>query len=744
MSERSNLRLLVLAVLVASLLGTLLARAFYLQVMSGASYRAAATNNSEREFAEPAVRGMILDQAGRELVANRTSVVVTVDRQELARTDDEGEAVLNRLARMLDVPVGKIEDRLKPCGTDGAKPPPVCWNGSPYQPVAVATDVDTQTALSIMERRQDFPGVSATLEAVREYPAPYNVNAAHLLGYLGPVTQEQIDAQDPDAWDRLRTTDEVGRTGLEKQYDTELRGKPGITTLSVDTAGRVTSSKQTVEPQAGEYLVTSIDARLQSEVEKQLVNAVQRAQQQGYAGKSAAAVVVDVQNGRILAMASYPTYDPSIWIGGVSKKQYQTLVNTQALSSNAYQGTFAPGSTFKAISTAAAAQSGFSLYGTYPCPSDVKIGPQTFHNFESSAYGRISLARALEVSCNTVFYGIAERMWQKAGGPDATVDSADPIATAARAFGLGQKTGIDLPGEAAGRVSSRAFKRSNWEQMKDTWCRNAEEGYPELRKTDPQQANYFTALDKENCTDGYQWRAGDALNQSIGQGDTTVTPLQMAMVYSAIANGGKMYQPQVAKGILSADGKTVKEFAPILKGKVNVPKSAIKFLRQTLPGVTVNGSGETPFIGFPLGKIPVASKTGSAQVTGNKVSTSWFASYAPANKPKYAIVMMVTQGGTGSKTSGPSVRKIYEALFGIRGSSVDPSRSILVGGAPQSTLPVVKKDGKPVVTKDSTSNTGPEKQADVSPSPSPTGSPSAPETPSASSSPPASIAAAGR
>ncbi len=752
MSERSNLRLLVLAVLIASLLGTLLARAFYLQVMTGASYRAAATNNSEREFAEPAVRGLILDQAGRSLVANRTSVVVTVDRQELAREDDDGASVLKRLAKMLDTPVAKLQERLVPCGTEGAKAPPICWNGSPYQPVPVASDVDTQTALSIMERRQDFPGINATLEAIREYPAPYNVNAAHLLGYLGPVTQEQLDEQDEAAWDRLRTTDEVGRTGLEKQYDTELRGKPGITTLSVDTSGRVTGTVQAEEPKAGEYLVTSIDARLQAEVERQLVNAVQRAQRQGYAGKSAAAVVVDVRTGRILAMASYPTYDPAIWVGGVTKRQYQTLVDTKALSSNAYQGTFAPGSTYKVVSTAAAAESGYSLYGSYPCPSQLKVGPQTFRNFESSAYGRISLARALEVSCNTVFYGLAVRMWQQAGGPDAGVDAPDPIASAAKAFGLGQKTGVDLPGEAAGRVSSREFKRSNWEQMKDSWCSNAEKGYPELRKTDPQQADYFTALDKENCTDGYQWRAGDALNAAIGQGDTTVTPLQMAMVYAAIANGGKMYQPQIAKGVVSADGEVVKEFPPILKGRVEVPKSAIKFLRQTLPGVTVEGSGETPFLGFPLDKIPVASKTGSAQVTGDKTSTSWFASYAPANKPRYAVVMMVTQGGTGSKTSGPSVRKIYEALFGVRGSSVDPSRSILVGGAPQATLPTVKKDGKPVVTKDSTSSTGPDRLGAVTPSipssPSPGGSPtptpSGSGTPSATSSPPASIAAAGR
>lgn len=700
MSERSNLRLLVLAVLVLSLLGTLLARAFYLQILEGAEYRAAAANNTVREVAEPAVRGIVLDQAGRPLVSNRTTVVVTVDRQVLAQQANGGAAVISRLARILDMPRDKIEDRLKTCGSEGAKPPPVCWNGSTYQPVPVASDVDTQTALSIMERRREFPGIAAKLEAVREYPAPFNVNAAHILGYLGPVTEEQLEEQgDSEADDRLRRTDVVGRTGLERQYDEILRGKPGITTLAVDTAGRVTGTLEEQEPKPGDYLVTSIDARLQSVVEQQLLAAVRRAQSQGYRGSSGAAVVVEVDTGRVLAMASYPTYDPSIWIGGVTARQFQELMDDESLSSNAYQGQFAPGSTFKAVSTAAAGADGFDLYGIYPCPSRVKIGSQTFRNYESNAYGPISLTRALEVSCNTVFYDIARRMWQEAGGPDAPVDAPDPIAETATSFGLGAKTGIDLPGEAAGRVASREFKFENWEVKKDTWCRNAEEGYPETRKTDPKMADYYTALDRENCTDGYQWRAGDALNAAIGQGDTTVTPLQMAMVYAAIANGGTLYQPQVAKGIVSAEGEVVETFEPIVTRQVDVPRKAVRFLRNSLPGVTTDGSGEVPFAGFPLDRLPVAAKTGSAQVTGDKAATSWFASYAPANDPKYAVVMMVTEGGTGSKTSGPSVRKIIESLFGVSGTSVNPRNSVLVGGAPLSDLPKVGSDGIPRTPK---------------------------------------------
>ena len=697
MSQRSTLRLMILGVLVLSLLGTLVSRLLYLQLLSGESYRAAAQSNTAREVVNPAVRGLILDQAGRPLVSNRTSMVVTINRVTLEREADGGKRVIDRLAKALEIPAEQISDRLMTCGAEGAKPPPVCWNGSPYQPIPITSDVKPLTALEIMENRTEFPGVIARLDAIRIYPTPFNVNAAHILGYLGPVTEQQLEEQGKSKeFDRLRRTDVVGRSGLEAYYDTVLRGTPAVTTLEVDTGGRVTGTVDERPAVPGSYLVSSIDAKLQSVVEKQLVEAVQRAQEQGYPGDSGAAVVIDVRNGHVLAMASYPTYDPTIWVGGVTKKQFEALMSSDSLSSNAIQGLYAPGSTFKVVSTAAAGKEGLDLYGEYKCPNRVKLGSQVFRNFESAAYGKITLARALEVSCNTVFYGIADEFWLRGGGPDSTKASPDPIAEVARMFGLGSKTGIDLPGESAGRVSSRLFKGANWEAKKDVWCRNAVEGYPETRKNDPKLADYFTALDKENCADGFRWREGDALNAAIGQGDTAVTPLQLAMVYAAIANGGTVYEPQVIKGIMSPDGKVVKEVEPKVKSKVGVPKSTIRFLQDSLPGVTTDGSGETPFEGFPLGQIPVASKTGSAQVTGTKVSTSWFAAYAPADKPRYAIVMMVTQGGTGSKTSGPSVRAIFESIFGVTGEVVNPADSVLIGGAPRKSLPVVRPDGTPV------------------------------------------------
>ena len=697
MSDRSHLRLVVLGVLIVSLVATLVARLFYLQLVVGEEYAAQAASNTTREVITPAVRGLILDQRGRPLVANRTSLVVSVDRTILAREEDDGVAVLDRLADALGVSSDSIEQKLMPCGTEGAPPLPVCWDGSPYQPVPIAKDVATETALTIMERRADFPGVTAQLEAVREYPSPFDTNMAHVLGYVGPVTQEQLDAQgestDPA---RLRSRDLVGRNGLEAQYDLELRGIPGITTLAVDQVGRVTGTVSESDPVAGNYVVTNIDANLQTVVEQALADSVERARDLGDIADTGAAVVIDVRTGAVLAMASYPTYDPQLWVGGISTRDYERLLADRALSSTVTQGTYAPGSTYKAVTTVAAAREGYDLGGTYPCPADYTVGSQRFRNFESSGFGPITLQRALEVSCNTVFYRIADEMWLKGGGLYAPQGAPDPIAETAAAFRLGEATGIDLPNEAAGLVSGRDEKLRVWEQRREQWCADAKEGFSQLREDDPKLAEYYTALAKENCLDGFRWRNGDAINASIGQGDTGITPLQLAMAYATIANGGTVYQPQVAKAILSSRGEVVQQFDPVVRGEVPAPEGTFDFLRAALAGVTSEGTGRVPFEGFPLDEIPIASKTGSAQVFSDNSTTAWYASFAPADDPQYAVVMMVTRGGTGSLTAGPGVRTIYEALFGVVDGIVDPAKSVLIGGAPSRTLPVVRPDGTPV------------------------------------------------
>ncbi len=696
LSERSDLRLVVLQVLVVSLLVTLLGRLWYLQVIAGDIYQQAAASNSVREVITPSVRGLILDDRGRPLVQNRTTLVVTVDRTALGKQEDDGDAVLVRLADLLKTDYRDLADRVALCGQEGAKPG-ICWYGSPYQPIPVARDVSTKVALKVLERREDFPGVSADLEAVREYPAPAKANAAHMLGYIGPVLDTDVEASTRGNGPELRPSDVIGKAGLEQVYDKWLRGTPGVKRLGVDNAGNVTGTVGETEPIPGNYLVTSIDAKVQAVAERALKERIDAAragatfEDQQLTADSGAVVVMDVKTGRIVAMASYPSYEPSVWVDGISQKQYDRLTSKKAntpLISRAMGAGFAPASTFKVVSTAAAASAGYSVNASYPCPSEYQVGDVYKQNYESGGFGTISLKRALEVSCNTVFYKLGYETWLRDGGNDPKGNPKEYFVNAARGFGYGSRTGIDLPSETPGAVVSRADKQATFDQLKDDWCRRGKTGYPEEKN--PARAAQLKAIAAENCVDGWQYRGGDAVNFAIGQGDTLVTPLQVARVYAAIANGGTLWKPRVAKAVLAPDGSVVKRFKPKENGKLPASPSTIAFLQDALRGVALEGTGAGVFgPGFP---IPVAAKTGSGQVYG-KDDTSWFASYAPADDPQYAVVMMVSQGGTGSGTSGPGVRSIYEALFGVSGNTVNPNKAILPDGIPPKGLPKIGSDG---------------------------------------------------
>ena len=467
--------------------------------------------------------------------------------------------------------------------------------------------------------------------------------------------------------------------------------------MAVDKAANIKGVVSETDPESGKYVVLNVDAKLQSLVEEQLSAAIDRARSKNYVGESGAAVVVDVKNGNILAMATYPSYDPRIWLGGITNEQFELLSNPKngiPLISRATQGLFAPASIYKVITTAAAAENGFDLNAIYQCPPQMEIGTRVFRNYESIGFGPITLQRAIEVSCDTVFYDIANTLWLRDGGLNPIDKPVDAVENMSFAFGLGSKTGIDLPEEVRGRVGGRIFKRNFWDKNHEVWCERAENGYPEVEAVDPERARMLQKFATENCTEGMRFRAGDAVNISIGQGDTVVTPLQMAMAYAAIANGGTVYEPRVVKAIMNADGSVAEKIEPKVKNKLPISNETLKYIQKSLETTTISGTGAPPFVGFPLSRIPVATKTGTGEVLG-KQSTSWFASYAPADNPQYAVVLMVAQGGTGSGTSAPSVRRIYEELFGIRGSTIDPATSILEGGAPTSKLPTIRTDGLP-------------------------------------------------
>ena len=322
---------------------------------------------------------------------------------------------------------------------------------------------------------------------------------------------------------------------------------------------------------------------------------------------------------------------------------------------------FSPASTFKVISLPAAVNAGNSLSGTYNCGASFRVGNRDFHNYESTAHGVINLHTALVISCDTIFYQFAYRSWLSQGGLAAKTDAGDPFVAMAKDYGLGVRTGIDLPGETAGRIPDRAWKQQSWDDTRIDTCARARTGYPEVTSTDPARAVYLKALAVENCQTGFQFRAGDAANFAIGQGDVAATPLQMASVYAAIANGGTLWTPQVAAAFAKPDGTLVRTIGPKAHGQVGLSPRMLAFLHSALRGVVTDGTAKAAFAGFPLASYPIAGKTGTAEVFG-KQTTSWFVSYAPANKPKYAVAVVVSQAGTGAETSAPAVRAIYDAI----------------------------------------------------------------------------------
>ncbi|MFF3558797.1 penicillin-binding protein 2 [Streptomyces sp. NPDC002574] len=682
-TPRVTIRLVVLQILVLSLLFTLGGRLWFLQIRDGDAYTAQANSNNVQEVVTPAVRGAILDAKGVPLADNETRLVVSASRTDLLKQKDDGRAVLTRLASVLHMKPDEVRMKVRLCDSQTPKP---CWNGSPYQPIPITDEATTQQALQIMERREDFPGITAEPTAVRRYTSPFGANASQVLGYLSPVTDDEITDAEKEGRSLLRS-DQIGRSGLERTYDTQLRGTAGVTRYEVDNLGRVIGKAGETAAVPGSNLVTSIDAHVQAVAEKELDQAMKVARKtfdtvtgSYYKADSGAVVVMDVHTGQVIAMASAPTYDPNVWVGGISAKDYAKLTGKKSnfpLLNRAIQGQSAPGSTFKAISTSAAVKAGYSIDGHYPCPSSMTIGGRVFNNFEGESAGEITLAHALEISCDTVFYHLSYDQWLKDGGTKPKKHPADWFYKTAKAYGLGSVTGIDLPSEVTGRIPDRQWKRDYYEANKTYWCKVA--------KSDKQ--DYASQIARENCVDGYVMRAGDSVNYAIGQGDTLVTPIQMARVYSAISNGGKLYQPTIGKAIISADGKTITRIKPKVTGQAPASAKTLKYINQALEGVVTSGTAAWRFNGWPQDKITLHAKTGTAEVAG-KQTTSWFTTYSK----DYAVIMTISQGGTGSGGSGPAVRAIYEAMYGVqKDGSIDNKKALLPH--PESALPKITADG---------------------------------------------------
>jgi penicillin-binding protein 2 len=682
MNAASRHRLVVLYVVAAAMVISLGVRLYYVQVMNTVAYTKLATANRTRDVIVPAVRGQILDDVGNQLVTNRTALVVSVDMMDLDQQPGGAAPVLHRLAPLLHMSYQELTDKTRLCGPHVGQP---CWPGSPYQPIPVDQNVSDRVALQVLEEQNEFPDVTAQTQPVVDYPEPDGANPAQVLGYLQPITPQEIKSRHLPVTG-FSGVDLVGQAGLEAEYDAGLRGTDGTQVVSVNAAGDVTGSVSETPPVAGDDLVTSLNAALQADVQQALNGAIARSRAAGNAANQGAAIVMTT-TGRVVAMASYPNYNPSVWVGGISEQEFNDLFGTsdgEPIINWATQGQYAPGSTWKITSTAAAVADGYSLNGLYDCPASISIDGQTFINDGEPGLGDMTFAQALIYSCDTVYYDIGYGMYQT--DDPAANDVTSPKAPIQKMqkmeveWGFGEPTGIDLPAESLGSVPTREWLYYLWKDNAHTgenWCKYGREN-----------GSYVQRIEWQDCQDGNVWEPGQAAIAAIGQGYVTVTPLQLADAYAALANGGTLYSPRIGEALISpVTGKVVEQINPPVIRHLPVSSYTLAYIRNALQGVVTEGTAAGAFSGFPLNKVCVAGTTGTAQLFGRN-ATSVFASFAPCDNPKYVVLVMVPDSGYGADVAAPAVRQIWDDIYGLEGH-----QAALPGGRLPSSLPQITSTG---------------------------------------------------
>jgi penicillin-binding protein 2 len=630
---RAGPRLKLLAVLVACMFCALTVRLWYLQVLASEEFAREADENFIRLVQQPSIRGKILDVKGRVLVDNRPSRDVTVNEDRLG---DDAEQVIYRLSRLLDVPVRSITRALKD---------PKYYD---YQPVPVAFDVSKRVQFYIGEHKGKFPGVETPTVPVRTYPR--GKLAAHILGYTGQITADQLDTR---AFRHYDQSDQVGQAGLEAAYERYLQGEKGVVKYRVNAIGQNLGEIGRREPVPGNNLILNVDAKSQRIVEDSLHLGMTQARRivDSSTGRllraTAGAAVVMEPDGAVRAIASWPTFDPKVFTGGHDDQIDRLYEDRRApLFDRATHGEYPPGSTFKPFIALAAVRDGIAtLDGSYDCPPEYVAPGDTsdtvFHNWTSAYLGRFSIADALRVSCDTVFYPWGYSYFTRYYPTRDEEHPEEPLQRSLREFGFGRETGVDLPTENAGRIPDAA------------WMREQHEANPRLFSTD------FLL-------------PGEFIQMTIGQGSVLATPLQLATAYAAIANGGRLCEPRLAAEVRVPSAnprrKPVRDFNERPQCR-KLPYSPVQlnYIRNALATVPTAGTAEAAFQGFPFQRVSVAGKTGTAEVPPFQ-DYSWFAAMAPATNPEYVIVAMVEQGGHGSTTAAPIVRNIIEGLFGLEPS----------------------------------------------------------------------------
>jgi penicillin-binding protein 2 len=625
--DSTRLRLGLVGLVVAGLFVAMFVRLWYLQVLDSPRFQSAAVSNGVRAVYDPAPRGRIVDRYGRVLVDDSVTQAITLSRD----TSKIHPEVVARLAVLLGMTTAQIQQRLNDP------------KYSQFKPVPVKTNVTNDVAIYLKEHQSDFPGVDAESLPDRSYP--YGTTAAQVAGYIAPISSSELAAAKNQGY---QPGDLVGQAGVEASAEQWLRGQPGTTRLLVNASGQVFGTLSSTPPVPGHDVQLSVDLGLQRQLDSAL------AQEIGSLGgtHTGAAVVLDPRDGSVLAMSSFPSYDPSVWIGGISSAAYANLQNPAGnfpLINRAIGGLYTPGSSFKMLTATAALDTGIispdTVYndgGSYTIPGCTS-GACTL---ASEGLGPVNVTRALAGSDDAYFYNLGDVFWNQRARYGLS-----PIQDIASTYGVGVPSGVDLPGESVSRVDS------------------------------PQVRQRLHAANPKAFPNG-GWYVGDNVEMAFGQGGTVVTPLQLLNAYASFANGGTVFQPRVAADAVDQSGHPVKNFTPVAARHVPLPATTRDPMLAGLKGVTLpGGTAGGTFAGFPQNIMAVAGKTGTADHVGEK-PTSVFMSFAPADNPQYAVGVIIDQGGFGAQAAAPVARSAYEYLLA---NPVRPMANPVPG--PSATLP---------------------------------------------------------
>jgi penicillin-binding protein 2 len=610
------------------LLVVLFGRLTWLQTVEYKSSVASVRNNTLRTADIPATRGQILDRNGEVLVGNQTTTELCVPRVELTLNP----SVIGALAVLTGMSTQSIHTKL------------MDQRFLPYQPIPIMVNTPANLIEYLSLHSAEFPGVTLIKVSTRVYPLGGST-APHVLGYTGPITGDEL-AQHPNAGYQL--TSSYGQAGIESFYEPFLRGVDGQQTERVDRAGNVLGTIKVTQPVVGNSVVLNLDGGLQQAVQGYLAEAIGRARRQvdPRSGRyppapNGAAIVLDPNNGHVLAMTSFPTYNLQNFVGGLSDAQFQTLLHNGAFNDYAIQGLYTPGSTFKMVSaTAQLAHGLFPPYqyvndtGTYKVPGCLQgYHGCLFHDDETAGNGMVDLPMALTKSSDYYFYNIGYLFWSHTGRYGTT-----PIQDIAHQYGLDSLSLIDLPFESVGRVDSPTVRER-------------------LHAANPK------------AFPNYSWYTGDNLEMAFGQGSTAVTPLGLATAYATFANGGTRYAPEVAAAVVGPTGKVLRLYQPRVLNRLALTPAITTPITQGLLGV-VNSPSGTAYWSFrqyfhgSLAAFPIAGKTGTASNQPGQEPNSWFVGFGPVGHPRYVVLCVVGEGGYGASVAAPVVAQTFNYLVG--------------------------------------------------------------------------------